>query len=76
MSLQGSVVAVAHGIGPVIGGALASHSSDSWYIPNLIQNRERTLTSFKEVDLPTEPLFEWSNDSLRLLLYATEESYW
>ncbi|KAF2826885.1 MFS general substrate transporter [Ophiobolus disseminans] len=28
--ILGSVVAIAHGIGPVIGGALASQSSDSW----------------------------------------------
>lgn len=27
---QGSVVAVAHGIGPVIGGVLASQGSGSW----------------------------------------------
>lgn len=29
---QGSVVAIANGIGPIIGGALASQSSDSWYV--------------------------------------------
>jgi MFS family permease len=27
---QGSVVAIAHGIGPVVGGALASQGRDSW----------------------------------------------
>ena len=27
---QGAVVAIANGIGPVIGGALASKSADSW----------------------------------------------
>ncbi len=29
---KGAVVALANGIGPLIGGALASQSKDSWYV--------------------------------------------
>jgi hypothetical protein len=35
---EGSVVAVAHGIGPVVGGALASQSSDSWWVVSMIES--------------------------------------
>jgi len=30
LTMQGSVVALANGIGPVIGGALASQGHESW----------------------------------------------
>lgn len=72
MPVQGAVVALANGIGPIIGGALASQSPDSWYVhPN--EKVSHVLTMSKAMDIPAEPFHMPLNHWLRHLLYATKK---
>lgn len=78
------MVALSNGIGPLIGGALASQSRESWYIyisPHLslspLISQARNVAHFLQaLDLPTEFAPDPHYHIVRDILYAASEGAW
>jgi MFS family permease len=72
---QGSVVALANGIGPPIGAALASQSTGSWFV-TAQSHQSIAADETKEMDFPAQPVFKRLNDSLCRFPHALEKGAW